>query len=558
MTPFNRKPMAQKLQSVPMVGPYLLVVDDDRILVDALRELLVRRFPGANIRTSTSAEESSALIAREDYDVIISDVRMPGTDGLELLERAHVLRPTTPIVLITGLGDYDLAVKALRGGAFDFLTKPVDTDYLAASVSRALHSREMARQLEAQKQNLTSHAAALAHIVDDQTRELREANRTKDEFLATLSHELRTPLTAILGWARLMLRENLDAAVQRQAIEAIERNAAHQARLVDDLLDVSRIMTGKLRLSTRTVKLGPVVATAIDAVVQSVRGRNLEVSRDIEMEEARVLGDADRLQQIISNLLSNAVKFTPEGGRIAVRLKREAEQVVLSVEDNGVGIAGDFLPKVFERFRQADGSLARSRGGLGVGLAIVKHIAELHGGTVEVFSGGVGRGARFTVRLPAVDITRDFTAVGESHRDKSLHGLHVLIVEDDADARALLRFTLEQAGARVTDVDSAAGAMVEFEREAPDVLLCDISMPGEDGYALMRRIRGRSSGGAIPAAAVTAYARPEDVKHALEAGFDLHLAKPLEPEELIAAVVRLARKAPDPGQRELAGQNSTT
>jgi len=525
------------------VGSRLLIVDDDRILVDALRELLLRRFPAANIETCTSAEKSTALIAREDYDVIISDVRMPGTDGLQLLERAHELRPETPIVLITGLGDYDLAVKALRGGAFDFITKPVDTDYLAASVARALRVREVARELDAQKQALAEHAAALAHIVDDQTRELREANRIKDEFLATLSHELRTPLTAMLGWARLLLRSELDDKTRSQALEAIERNAAHQARLVDDLLDVSRIMTGKLRLSPRTVQLGRVVAGVIDTLAQSTRGRDIVFERDLDMNDAGVHGDADRLQQVISNLLSNALKFTPDGGKITTRVRREGDLVTLTVSDTGVGVLPDFLPKVFERFRQADASLARSRGGLGVGLAIVKHIVELHGGSVSVASEGKDHGTTFTVRLPAIEAARETAPQREVSRE-NLNGISVLIVEDDSDARSLLRFTLEQSGARVVDVDSAAGAIAELDRAVPDVILCDISMPQEDGYSLIRRIRARKTqaGGNVPTAAVTAYARPEDVRHALAAGFDLHLAKPLEPRDLIAAVVRLAHK----------------
>ena len=541
------------------MGSHLLIVDDDRILVDALRELLLRRFPGSTIDTCTSAEKSDELIGRGDYDVIVSDIRMPGTDGLQLLERARKLRPNTPIVLVTGLGEYDLAVRALRGGAFDFITKPVDTDYLAASVARALRAREVARELESQKHALAEHAAALAHIVDDQTRELREANRMKDEFIATLSHELRTPLTAILGWSRLLLRDNLDDGLKKQALEAIDRNATHQARLVDDLLDVSRSMSGKLRLSPRTVELGRVVAGALDAVAHSARARGLVIERDIEMHDALVHGDADRLQQVASNLFSNAAKFTPAGGRVTVRLHREGPEVVLTVQDTGVGIPADFLPEVFERFRQADASLARSRGGLGVGLSIVKHIVELHGGSIDASSAGVGKGAAFTVKLPAVESSRDSMPARAAQRD-DLAGLRVLIVEDDEDARMLLRFTLERSGARVTDVDSAANAMAALERNVPDVILCDISMPDEDGYSFIRRVRARPEGAGrnVPAAAVTAYARPEDVKHALAEGFDVHLSKPLEPEDVVSTVARLAAKAHPPAPTSIEGQNTTT
>ena len=541
------------------VGSHLLIVDDDRILVDALRELLLRRFPGSTIETCTSAEHSTELIAQEDYDVIISDIRMPGTDGLQLLEKAHELRPNTPIVLVTGLGEYDLAVKALRGGAFDFITKPVDTDYLSASVARALRVREVSRELELQKRALAEHAAALAHIVDDQTRELREANRVKDEFIATLSHELRTPLTAILGWSRLLMRDQLDGELQKQALEAIERNATHQAHLVDDLLDVSRIMAGKMRLSPRTVQLGRIVASALDALVQSMRGRGIDIERDIDMHDARVHGDADRLQQVASNLLSNALKFTPSGGSVLVRVRREGGQVVFTVKDSGVGIPPDFLPNVFERFRQADASLARSHGGLGVGLSIVKHIVDLHGGNVEAKSDGSGKGSTFVVRMPAVDEEREL-APQRPGATGNLQGVRVLVIEDDEDARMLLRFTLEQSGARVTDVDSAANALAALDRGIPDVILCDISMPDEDGYSLIRKVRARAAaaGGRVPAAAVTAYARPEDVKHALNEGFDIHLAKPLEPDDLVAAVARLASKSSRPASPASEGRNTTT
>ncbi len=523
------------------MGSHLLVVDDDRILVEALRELLIRRFPASDIETCTSAEQSTELIARKDYDVIITDVRMPGTSGLELLQRAHELRPQTPIVLITGVVDHDLAVKALRGGAFDFITKPVDTDYLSACIARALHVREVARDLDAQRQVLAEHAAALASIVEDQTRELRDANRTKDQFIATLSHELRTPLTAIVGWASLLLHAELEPPVRRQAVEAIERNAAHQARLVDDLLDVSRIMTGKLPISPHTVELGNVATAALEAATHTLRGRQIAFESNIDLVNARVYGDAARLQQVIANLLSNAVKFTPDGGRVLLGVRREGEQVTVTVTDTGVGIAADFLPRVFERFRQADASLARSRGGLGVGLAIVKHIVELHGGIVEARSDGPGRGSTFTVRLPAVDGSRDFVPT-RARASEDLRGMRVLVVEDDEDARMLLRFTLERCGARVTDVASASGALAEMDRTSFDVVLCDISMPEEDGYAFIRRVRSRarSAGGQIPAAAVTAYARPEDVRHALAEGFDIHIAKPLDPEDVVATVVRLS------------------
>lgn len=493
---------------------HLLVVDDDPVLVDALRELLLRRFPNAQVETCTSPSASLERIARVDYDAILSDVRMPGVDGFALLARAHELRPDTPILLLTGVGDYELAVQALRSGAFDFIAKPVEIDYLATAVARALRVHEM---------------------VEARTAELRAANEVKDEFLATLSHELRTPLTAILGWSKVLVRDALDAEATREAIEAIERNAAHQARLVDDLLDVSRIMTGKLTIAAGLVDVGRVVAKTLDGMTPMLSARSMTIERTIE-EGATTRGDAVRLHQVIANLTSNAIKFSAEGGRVRVRVAREGDDVVVAVSDAGIGITKEFLPFVFDRFRQADSSLARLRNGLGLGLTIVKQIVELHGGSVVATSEGANRGATFTVRLPAVAVTRTSRAKSIA-LPSALHGVRVLLVEDDPDARAFMRFTLERSGAAVTDADCAATAF-DLLGDAPfDALLCDVSMPHEDGYSFIRRVRAH--GTKVRAAAVTAHARPEDVERALAAGFDLHLSKPVDPSDLVTTVLKL-------------------
>ncbi|HSQ65682.1 MAG TPA: response regulator [Polyangiaceae bacterium] len=530
------------------MGHRLLVVDDDATLVEALRCLLLVRFPDALVETCTSAAESLQRIEAVDYDLILSDVRMPGVDGITLLRQAHELRPNTPIVLLTGLEHYDVAIQALRGGAFDFLAKPVDNDNLVAAVVRGLRARELGQRLDAQRRALAERATELAGVVEAKTRELREANRLKDEFLATLSHELRTPLTAILGWSRLLLAADVEPHVARQAMDAIQRNATHQARLVDDLLDIARIMTGKLMLDLSPVRLEAVVHSAVDSMTPTARARNIEIRRQFEPDLV-VNGDADRLQQVAMNLLSNAIKFTPEGGTITVELSAAGDRAKLTVTDTGVGIEPSFLPKVFDRFRQADGSLARSKGGLGVGLAIARHLVELHDGEVHADSAGIGHGAAFTVTLPTI---AQFRATRlESGPTFELPGVRVLLVEDDPDARALLKYTLERGGAHVTDVDSAARAFAELDCARYDVLLCDVSMPTEDGYSFMRRVRARGpeGGGDIHAAAVTAHARPEDVQMAIGAGFDTHLAKPIEPDELVATVARLLEAPPHSARR---------
>jgi signal transduction histidine kinase len=504
---------------VTVVRPHLLVVDDDPVLVDALRELLIRRFPDAEVETCTSPTTSLERIASVDYDAILSDVRMPGVDGITLLKRAHALRPDTPILLLTGMGEYDLAVQALRGGAFDFIAKPVDIDYLATAVARALRVRE---------------------IVEARTAELRAANKVKDEFLATLSHELRTPLTAILGWSKLLLRGDLDPRATRSAIEAIERNATHQTRLVDDLLDVSRIMTGKLTIAKTTVDVGAVASATLEGMAPMLRAHAITVERAIG-DRTVIRGDSVRLQQIVSNLISNAIKFSTDGSRVGLRVSRDNGTVTLAVTDTGIGIPQEFLPFLFQPFHQADGTLARSRNGLGIGLAIVKHLVDLHGGKITAKSDGPNRGSTFTVTFPAIDERSNRADVATRMVSPDLDGFRVLLVEDDPDARALMRFTLERSGANVTDVDSAAQAFDALAQGAPfDALLCDVSMPHEDGYSFIKRVRAR--GTKVRAAAVTAHARPEDVERAMAAGFDLHLSKPVDPRDLVATVVELGAR----------------
>jgi signal transduction histidine kinase/ActR/RegA family two-component response regulator len=378
-------------------------------------------------------------------------------------------------------------------------------------------------------------------------RQAEEANRLKDEFLATLSHELRTPLNAILGWAQVLRSGNLDAATAERALETIERNARSQAQLIADLLDISRIITGKLRLDFKPVELPRIIEAALDSArpAAGAKGVHLDVFLDPLMTP--MLGDADRLQQIVWNLLSNAIKFTPQGGRVEVRLTEAMPNAVVQVADTGVGIRADFLPHVFDRFRQAEGSHTRLHGGLGLGLSIVRHLTELHGGTVEVESDGEGRGSTFTVKLPlAVELTGEVPVAGRPAMPQVwsapdlLKDLRILVVEDEKDTRDLLVMALEGCGASVTSTVSVAEALEAFQRTTPDVIVSDIGLPGEDGYSFIRKVRASNGGGRVPAAAVTAYAGAEDRRRALESGFQTHLAKPVDPSELVATVARLA------------------
>lgn len=374
-----------------------------------------------------------------------------------------------------------------------------------------------------------------------------EASRLKDEFLATLSHELRTPLTAIMGWANLARLGRGDADQLDKALETIERNSQSLAGLVDDLLDMARIVTGKLQLAMQPLGLEGVIGAAVDAVrpAAAAKGITLQVHRDAEVT---VAGDATRLQQVVWNLLTNAVKFTPRGGQVAVKLTRDDGQAAIEVQDSGIGIGPEFLPHVFDRFRQADGSSTRQFGGLGLGLAIVRHLVELHGGTVEVASEGANEGTTFTVRLPLAPAA-PVAATGKhgggdsdgAAAAQSLQGVRVLLVDDDPDARSLITAMLAQNGAEVRACASAAEAFQEVTAWRPAVIVSDIGMPQQDGYEFMRMVREweATAGGTIPAAALTAYARKEDRIKALTSGYQVHIAKPVEPAELTAAVSRL-------------------
>jgi len=376
------------------------------------------------------------------------------------------------------------------------------------------------------------------------------ASRAKDQFLATLSHELRTPLNAVVGWAHMLRSGKLDEEATRRAIETIDRNARAQSQLISDILDISRIVSGKLRLNVRPVDLTPVVEAALDTVRPSAEAKGIRVQAILDPATGPVSGDADRLQQVVWNLLANAIKFTPRNGRVQVRLSRVNSHVEVRVEDTGVGIAAEFIPHVFELFRQRDSSPSRQHGGLGLGLALVKHLVELHGGSVDVGSPGEGMGAVFSIRLPLMIVaSRDDMDVhptaetgAEMPVGPSLDGVAVLVVDDDPDARHLIATLLEERGARVTTAGSAEEALTELAAAIPDVLLSDVDMPGQDGYSLMRAVRALppARGGRVPAAALTAYARTEDRMQALLAGFHLHMPKPVQPAELAAVVASLA------------------
>ncbi|WNN88414.1 PAS domain S-box protein [Gloeocapsopsis dulcis] len=386
--------------------------------------------------------------------------------------------------------------------------------------------------------------ANLNASLQQQAEQLIQVNRIKDEFLAVLSHELRSPLNPILGWTKLLQSGKLDAAKTAQALATIERNAKLQTELIEDLLDVSRILQGKLSLNIRQVNLAMTVEAALETVSLAAQAKAIEIQTTFDAQVG-VLGDSSRLQQIVWNLVSNAVKFTPPGGRVAVRLTRVGNQAQITVTDTGKGIDPEFLPYVFEYFRQEDGATTRQFGGLGLGLAIVRHLVELHGGSVAADSLGEGQGATFTVKLPISDKkgqeNPEQRLTSPSTTDRPLLGMRVLVVDDEPDMRDVIAFSLEQSGAEVMTVASAAAALVALAQFQPDILLSDIGMPGMDGYMLLRQVRTLSpeEGGQVPAIALTAYAAEVEQQQALQAGFQRHLAKPVEPDILVKEIVKL-------------------
>jgi PAS domain S-box-containing protein len=405
---------------------------------------------------------------------------------------------------------------------------------------------KIARDISMQKK---AHQLAASAV-----KEAEQQGRMKDEFLATLSHELRTPLQAILGWTQLLLSGNCAEEELRQGIEVIDRNAHAQCRIIEDLLDMNRILSGKVRLEVQRVELIPLLEDAIENAKPAANAKNIRLQSVLDPAAQPVFGDPNRLQQIFWNLLSNAIKFTPSGGRVQILLERVHSHLEIRVSDTGVGIEPDFLPHVFERFRQADASSTRTQGGLGLGLAIVRHLAELHGGTVKAASAGRNLGSTFTLMLPMVVIHPEATPDRRHPSAPSdsaplgtapqLAQVKVMVVDDEEDSRSLLKLMLTKAGAEVTTADCVQQALNVWRQSSPDVLVSDIGMPDRDGYALIREIRKlpAAQGGNTPAIALTAYTRTEDRIKAIAAGFQMHISKPADAVELMTMVASLAGK----------------
>jgi PAS domain S-box-containing protein len=528
----STKPEFTNLRS-PELAPYWLTAliesADDAIISKTLEGIITSWNKGAERIFGYTADEVigqpvTILIpeGQEDEEPAIL-ARLRAGERIEHYETIRLRKDGTRI-------DISLTVSPIKGP---------NGDIIGASKI----ARDITEQRQARKE------------LDEAYRQAEESSRLKEEFLATISHELRTPLSAILGWARMLRLGQLSKENAAKALDTIERNARAQAQLIDDLLDVSRIVTGKLRMDVRPSDPNSFIDAAVEAVRPAAEAKGVRVQKVIDTGLISIPGDPVRLQQVIWNLLSNAIKFTPRGGRVQIRSERVNSHLEIVVSDTGQGISPDFLPHVFDRFRQADQKASRQHGGMGLGLAIVRHLVELHGGNVSATSEGEGQGATFTVRLPISPIYQVDPSGARVHpaaRDllpandttERLDGLRILIVDDEPDTRDLLRQGLEYCGANVRLAGSAAEAVDAIVAEVPDILISDIGMPGIDGYDLIRQIRQlpADAGGKVAAIALTAYTRVEDRLQALRAGYDMHVPKPVELAELVAVAASVARR----------------
>jgi signal transduction histidine kinase/ActR/RegA family two-component response regulator len=545
-------------------------VDELRVLVlppthaDGLA--IAKLLTSANIATAVYQGTDAlrqALRASAGCVILSEEAVLNNPDELLASLAGQPMWSDTPVIVLSRSGRESSALDGIVSqlGSVSVVERPMRMSTLLSLVRSSLRARERQYQvrdfLQERERLLDSERSA--------RNEAERAGRTKDEFLATLSHELRTPLNAVLGWARVLRNNPALTDEVANGLTVIERNARSQAQIIGDLLDMSRIISGKVRLEVRPVELGAVIEATVETVRPTAEARDIQLVVEKDADSCQVHADPDRLQQVLWNLLSNALKFTPKGGRVHVRLSRTGAMASVDITDDGEGIAPDVLPHIFDRFHQADASTARRHGGLGLGLSIVRQLTELHGGTVAARSDGPGCGATFRLQLPVLGSIKRASGRQDVQTEPqvpvamtgdlpqvNLRGLRVLVVDDEPDARALIQRLLQDCQARVLTAASAEEALGVLAVEVPDVVVSDVGMPGIDGYTLLRRIRSMDDAAStVPAIALTAYVRTEDRAKAIDAGFQFHLSKPVEPAELLAMVERLAhadREAPAAGR----------
>jgi signal transduction histidine kinase len=524
----------------------LLVVDDEESLRITTAAIFERE--GYIVDTASSGDEAIDLLGKGDYDLVLTDLHMEGGDGISVLNQIRQKAPLTISVVLTGFASVESAIAALQEGAYDYLIKPCDIETMKHTIRRGVEHRRLMLAEQKARADLQQLNLDLEQRIEERTAELKrlnvelaDANRAKDVFLATLSHELRTPLTPVVGWIKLLRSGTLDEKSVSQALDAIERNAWLQSRLIDDLLDTSRIATGKLHFEPKPTDLNATVKAAVDTVRTSAAARNIELSVSLYPASLIVMGEPVRLQQIAWNMVSNAIKFTEPGGKVTITTGLDGTEAYIAVIDTGIGIEPEFLPHVFDRFRQADGSTSRRHGGLGLGLAIADALAKLHGGRLEAQSEGVGYGATFTLRVRLAPTGK---VVPETVDEKvhSLQGLDILIVEDSPDTLLLLSTLFRREGAAVTTAASATEALQSAVNKRPNLIVSDIGMPDIDGYQLLEQLRILPGLADVPAIAISGYASEEDRERALAVGYLALVPKPVDIDTLFTLIQEI--KAP--------------
>jgi signal transduction histidine kinase len=516
-----------------MTNAVILNVDD--YLPGRYARSRVLREAGFEVLEAASGSEALRLVHSQRPDVIILDQNLPDMPGIEVCRaiKADPLTEAIPVLQVSATAHaLETKVQAMAVGADTYLTEPLAPAELIAHVGAALRWRRA-------EERLRESNARMAALYE----EAQRANKAKDDFLAVLSHELRTPLNAMLGWIQLLRGGKLAETQRAQAVEIIERNANAQARLIEDLLDVSSIVSGQMTVGAQPVDMVAILRQAMETVAPAAHAKGLTLEADIRDGQACVAGDWARLQQITVNLLSNAVKFS-QRGTIVASLRRQDSRVIFEVRDSGIGIEPAFLPYVFERFRQADSSRTRTHGGLGLGLAITRHLVEAHGGHIAASSAGPGLGSTFSVELPEAPESAGGASArrtaGAAELERPLEGLRLLLVEDDADSREMMTLLLEHSGAQVTPAANGPAALEKLEKTEVDAMVADVGLPQMDGYALVRKVREK--GLTTPAIALTGYASAADRAQAIEAGFNEHLGKPVSPEALVQALTTVTRR----------------
>jgi signal transduction histidine kinase len=517
----------------------ILLVDDDEVDRLAITRALRSAGVDATLEEADSVSAADAALRSRTFDCVLADYQLAPGDGLDVLDKVRQAGLETPVIILTGQGSEQTAVELMKAGATDYLSKrTLSGDRLLQSVRYAIERRK----LEQDRDRLREREQAARE-------EAERANAAKDQFLATLSHELRQPLNAILGWAKMIRDGRLEGERLLRALSVIERNAQVQVDMINDLLDVSRIVAGKLELQIGLADPARVAQAAVDVLRPQADTKQITVDARIDSDIGPIHVDAARLQQVIWNLLSNAIKFSPAGGTIQLQIQRKNSTIEIVVLDHGCGIRADFLPHVFDRFTQAGGTTA-SHTGLGLGLAIVRHLVELHGGAVRVHSDGENTGACFTVELPVEPrhplSDRQPSVAGRVDRAVRIDGVRILFVDDNRDARELVEVILQDRGATVVACSSKDAALAVDEPDRADVLISDIDMPDGDGFELIRalRLRDEDTLAPIPAVAVTGMTRVEDRVRILTAGFQAHVPKPIDPSELVATVAAVRGRQP--------------